>query len=171
MRGGLYLVLLFILTSNMVFGQKIHVSMHQDTKFLFIGDDRGNGPGTVDFLLKVEFRILQFRSGYVTIYPNYEYADLVGGRLNRYTFGIGYIKERVFTKNLNVGVYPDYGAIQRNGFITGSFGINIELFYKITKRFSLSYMHQTVQRSDFIPLYNDAAHIHVSSFVGFKIHL
>ena len=172
MRIRYPLFLLFFLVLSPVFAiQTVDISFHHDTKFLFVGDQRGNDAGTLGFILKADFRLKKFAKSYLTIGTSYEYADLVGGTFTRYSLGIGYVREKVFLKNLSFEVYPNYGFISRQDVNVGSFGINIEAFYKISKRFSLSYLHQTIERSDFIALYKDAAHIHASSFVGFKIHL
>lgn len=172
MRIRYPLFLLFYLVFSSVFAkQTMDISFHHDSKFLFIGDERGNDAGTLDFILRADFRLKKFARSYLTVGPSYEYADLVGGTFTRYSLGIGYVREKVFLKNLSFGVYPNYGLISRQHSKTGSFGINIDIFYKISKRFSLSYVHQTLERTDFIALYDSQAHIHASSFVGFKIHL
>lgn len=172
MRIRYPLFLLFFLTLSSMFArQTVDISFHHDSKFLFIGDERGNDAGTLDFILRADFRLKKFAKSYLTVGPSYEYADLAGGTFTRYSLGIGYVQEKVFLKNLSFGVYPNYGLISRQHVKTGSFGINIELFYKISKRFSLSYVHQTLERTDFIALYDSTTKFIGSGFIGVKFAL
>jgi hypothetical protein len=65
------LFIIFLLTLNTIcFSQSnwnnfsthdnsFDVTVHQDTRFILIGDDRGNETGTIDIILKVEIPIFK----------------------------------------------------------------------------------------------------------------
>ena len=164
--------LFFIFSATVIYGQKrLDLSFHHDTKFLFTGDNRGNHAGTLAIIAKVEIPVKKFSNSYIIAFPSFEYTGLHSGASRRYAIGVGYVQKNVFLKNLNFGAYPDYGFINRMGNSTGSFGLSIEAFYKITDWFSLSYIHQIVERSDLVILYNETSYIRPSSFVGFKFHI
>ena len=149
----------------------IDISIHQDTKFTFVGDERGNTAFTLDALIHVEIPIYRFSKSYLTLYPSIEYADLKGGILRRYSFGFGYVIEDIYLKKLNLSIHPNYGFINRLGNNTNSAGINFEVYYKLTEWFSLSYIHQITERTDLTALYNDNDTIRNSSFIGIIFHL
>ena len=52
-----------------------------------------------------------------------------------------------------------------------SFGLGVEVSYRLTKRFSLSYVHQMMERTDLKLMYNEDSFVRNSSLMGFKIHL
>lgn len=165
--------LLFLVTVCNSYSQSnntsnLDITLHQDTRLLFFGDKRGNSRGTIDILIKAEVPIIRHTKGYVVLYPSFEYAGLVGGDLRRYSAGAGYIFENVFIKNINFGLFLDYGVINRKGNTTGSGGFNTELSYRIFKNYSFSYIHQIVDRTDIDKIDNSANHKRASSFVGMK---
>ena len=136
MRCRYLLFLLFILVFSSVFAkQNVDISFRHDTKFLFVGDQRGNDAGTLNFILRVDFRLKKFARSYLTVGSDYEYADLVGGTFTRYSLGIGYVREKVFLKNLSFGVYPNYGLISRQNVNAGSLGLILKLFIKYLSDF------------------------------------
>ncbi|WP_439127990.1 hypothetical protein [Polaribacter sp.] len=171
MQLRVLILFLLLLKISIFFSQEtISISIHHDTKFLFIGDERGNHAGTTDILIKLEFPVKKFKKAYLTVFPSFEFADLHSGALKRYSLGAGYTQKDIFLKKLYLGVYGDYGFIKRMGYNTNSFGLHFELFYRINNRFSLSYIHQIIERSDLKNLYNETNYFKPSSFVGFKIH-
>lgn len=177
------LFIIFLLTINTVcFSQNnwnnysnhddsFEISIHQDTKFVFTGDDLGNHAGTIDIIIKVEIPLIKFSRSHVLIFPSYEYAGLHGGAYRRYSVGVGYVYKDIYFKNLNAGIFPDIGRIFRFNKIVPSFGLGLEVSYRLTKRFSLSYLHQILERTDLKLMYNEEDFIRHSSFIGFKIHL
>jgi len=182
MKTKVFLCILLLALNFSAFGQSnwnnysmsdnsFDITIHHDTKFLFTGDERGNHVGTFDLALKIEIPFIKFAKSYISIFPSYEYADLHGGVFRRYAVGVGYIHKGVYFKNLNLGVFPDFGRIYRQNKLTPSFGLGIEVSYRLTKRFSLSYLHQILERTDLKLLYNDDSYVRNSSFMGFKIHL
>ena len=163
------MLLLFLNISTIVFSQKtLDITIHQDTKFLFTGDERGNKAGTTDLLMKVEVPIKRFEKTTLTVYPSFEYADLHSGVLKRYAFGVGYLIKNIIAKQISFGFHADYGVINRMQQNTGSFGFNIEAFYRINNTISLSYLHQVTERTDLKNLYNETDFIRPSSFVGLR---
>ena len=171
MKTKLLLVFLLFCKSTLSYSQKhFDLTVHQDTKFIFVGDKRGNNVGTVDILLKIEVPVIKFPKSYITVFPSYEYANLNGGTFKRYSVGAGYIFKGVYFKNINIGLFSDFGFITRNSKSGSSFGFNTEISYKLTRRVSLSYVHQITERSDLKFLYNDDSYIKPSSLMGFKVH-
>lgn len=171
MKLKVLILFLLLLKTTLFFSQEpISIAFHHDTKFLFIGDERGNHAGTIDILIKLEFPVKNFKKAYLTVFPSFEFADLHTGSLKRYSLGAGFIQKDIFLKKLYLGVYADYGFIERMENSTSSFGLHFEIFYKISNRFSLSYIHQIIERTDLKILYNESNYIRPSSFVGFKIH-
>lgn len=105
----LILCVLYIIPTT---GQEsFNVTIHQDTKLVFIGDNRGNHRGTIDILVKVQIPLVKFPKGYVFIFPSYEYAELLGGTFRRYAVGVGYTIKDVYFKNFNIGLFPSIGNI------------------------------------------------------------
>lgn len=171
MKKLLLFGIIFIFISTVTYSQKrFNLSIHHDTKFLFIGDNLGNSAGTLDLIAKIEIPIKNFSNSYIIAYPSFEYVDLHSGSSRRYAIGSGYIQKNVFLNNLNLGALLDYGFINRLGNSTSSFGLSIEAFYKVTSWLSLSYIHQIIERSDLVILYNEIYYIRPSSFAGFKFH-
>jgi hypothetical protein len=126
----------------------LSLSVHQDLRLLFVGDERGNEIGPLDILIKFEIPLIQYSKSYITVFPLLEYSDLYTGSLKRYAVGLGYFYKDVFIKKLNMGVLPNYGIISRFNSTTGSYGTDIEISYRIAKRVSLSYVHQIIERTD-----------------------
>ena len=170
-KNKFILLITFILFGIQAYGQdSFNITVHHDTRFIFVGDDRGNHRGTVNILLKGELPVIKFSKSHIFISPTYEYAGLHGGVMRRYSIGVGYTHESVYFKNLNLGMYLDTGAIFRMQKKSPSFGLGIEVSYRLTKRFSLSYLHQMMERSDLKLMYNEDSYVRNSSFMGFKIH-
>jgi len=170
-KPKLFLLFLCIINSTISFSQKsFDIDVHHDTKFIFSGDERGNNTGTTDIIIKFEVPFKRFPKSYLTVFPSFEYANLNTGSLKRYAVGVGYFYTDVFFKRLNMGVLPNYGFIKRFNNTTGSFGVDIEISYRIAKRVSLSYVHQIIERTDLKVTYNETKYIKPSSFMGFKVH-
>jgi hypothetical protein len=171
MKVKLFLFFLFFIKYTSFYSQEfIDISFHQDTKLLFTGDKIGNHAGTINMLVKAEIPFMKFSNSYLVIFPVFEYANLHSASLKRYSAGIGYIQQNVFLNKLNFGINANYGFIERLKNTTGSWGLSFELFYKISKRFSLSYLHQIVHRTDLEAIYNVETEIRNSSFLGIKVH-
>lgn len=171
MKLQFILFFLLLTKSTLFFSQDtFNVSIHHDTKLLLLGDDRGNHAGTLNLIAKVEIPIVKFANSYVIAYPAFEYAALHYAPLRRYFVGVGYVQKDVFFSDLNFSIKTNYGFINRMQNTTGSFGFSIEAFYRISRRFSLSYLHQIVQRTDFKTLYNINPEMKNSSFLGIKVH-
>ena len=167
-----YIILIIILTKSALFFSQdnLNISVHHDTKFFLTGDDRGNQAGTLDLMLKIEIPIIRFKKSYIVAYPVFEHAKLNSGHLKRYAVGVGYIRQNLFIKKLNAGLLPNFGIIDRFRKTTTSFGMDFEISYKLFRRFSLSYTHQIVERTDLKTKYNETRYIRPSSFIGFKLH-
>ena len=171
------ILLLLLSVNSFIFSQNsFDLTVHHDTRFLFMGDDRGNHVGTVNIVVKLEIPIIKFAKSYIHFFPSLEYADLHNGpnldssTYLRYAVGVGFIRNDLFLKKLNVGISPNIGYIIRENKGASSFGLSAEISYRLTKRFSLSYIHQILERSDITFLYNDTSNIRNSALLGFKVH-
>ena len=109
----------------------IEISLQQDARLLFIGDEKGNDPLTVNLFSRVEIPVYNLKKNHLSTYISAEYADLVGKNYKRYAIGTGYVVKTVYGK-IGAGAYVDYGKIyrQKDGFY--SFSLSGELNYKIT---------------------------------------
>ena len=173
-----FLIVLFIFKSISVFSQDtFDLTVHHDTRFLFVGDDRGNHSGTLNIIVNLEIPIIKLPTSYIHFFPSLEYAELHMGTTNshrsiyrRYAIGAGFVRKDLFIKKLNVGISPHIGYILRENKGASSLGLNTEISYRLTKRFSLSYIHQILERSDLTFLYNDTSNIKNSALLGFKLH-
>ncbi|WP_298882340.1 hypothetical protein [uncultured Polaribacter sp.] len=167
----LILLILFLTFGFEIFCQNsIDLSIHQDTKFIFVGDDRGNHRGTLDIIIKLEVPLKRFSKSQISIFPLFEHAALHSGSLQRYAIGASYVYKDFFIKKINLGLYPNYGFITRFNDTNSSAGIDIDISYRLTKRVSISYVHQIIERTDLKTTYNESDYIRNSSFLGFKVH-
>lgn len=163
-------LLLFLFGIYQVFGQStkydpkgsIAIAVYQDAKFLVVGDNKGNSPGTLDLIFRVKLQGNQDRLGYCIIFPEYEYANLKGGKYVRYSANVGYVFNQLI-KNIETSLAVGYGWIDRNGTL-GSISINSELAYKVTDNLKLSVIGQYTQRQD-IRIWR------YSSFLGVELRL
>ena len=94
------IVLLCCCITSTFFGtpQNIEISFQQDARLLLVGDTKKNDPLTLNLLAKVEIPILKFKKDHISIYPSAEYANLVGGNFQRYSFGAAYAVKKIYGK-------------------------------------------------------------------------
>ena len=124
----------------------VSVSIHQDGRLFFVGDDKGNEAVTPNVLLRFNLKCKQDKIGYGFIFPEVEFADLQGGDYYRYSLNGGYTFNQI-TPNLEASLTGGYGLIHRNGLAYRSFGCSGILSYKLG-RFSPSLILQGVDRTD-----------------------
>ena len=149
----------------------LSISVHQDLRMLFVGDERGNGMFTPDILTKLEVDTFNFTNSKVIIYIGLEYADLVGSNFKRIIIGLGYIHEFSFLPKFNFGVLIDHGLILRNMGKFMGMSANLEMNYAVTKKLRASIIYQAIDRSDLTETYNTYKNIKGSVFLGLKIGL
>jgi len=124
----------------------IAISLHQDIRLATLGDNKGNDAFTLNFLARVKLEGNQDEWGYTTIYPEYEYANLKGGKYVRYSLNIAYVLNQIF-KDIELSTGFGYGWIDRQG-TSSSISLNSELAYYLSDRLKLSLAGQYTQRQD-----------------------
>lgn len=179
MKAKLLKVVIFItilLNITFLFSQEnITINYSMDAKLLFIGDDKGNNPGTINYNIRSEWQGKQKEStllginisGYLFVAPEFEYADLQGGIYRRYSVNAGYTFNKWIEK-VNFTTSIGYGIIQYNGGYRG-FGSNFQIGYEIVKGIELFIDAEFVNRKD-LWIYNDEKII-VSGKFGVKVDI
>jgi hypothetical protein len=159
-----------ILLALCSYGQnKIEISLQQDARLFFVGDQKGNDPLTVNLLSKIEIPVYNLEKSHVSTYLTIEYADLVGKNYKRYALGAGYIVNSIYGK-IGAGAYLDFGKIYRQEEGFNSFSLSGELNYKINDRLKFIVTQQLTQRKDLKILYNSNEYV-ISGFIGLKYSL
>lgn len=143
--------------------RKLSVSIHQDAKFAFIGDkERGYDAGTINILTRFKMQGHQLETGYMVVFPEFEYAD-IEGIYKRYSANVGFTFNKLIVNNFEATSYIGYGWIDRYGKTMFSFGGGGELSYNIGD-FKLSLVAQLTERSDL-------NQIRFSGFFGIEYNL
>ena len=83
MKGIIFITLFFISSINYS-QEKMSLGVFQDARLMFLGDERGNSPGTMDLLLRLRLEGKQKKIGYFVFYLSYEHANLTS-TLKRYS--------------------------------------------------------------------------------------
>ena len=139
----LLLILLFI--SINVTGQ-VYVSVNQDAKLMFMNDDYGNTPPTMDAVFKLGIDFNTSKNIFLTTYIQHEYANLSGGAYNRRALGIGVtvgvIRNFLFTESVN------QGAIYRFGDEYYSTEVQLDIAYRLYKGLYVSLLNTYTERSE-----------------------
>ena len=123
----------------------IAIAVYQDARLLVSGDNIGNDPGTLNLIFRAKMQGNQQEHGYMVVFPEYEYANLKGGKYVRYSANIGYVFNRF--GNFELGASFGYGWIDRNGTLS-SFSAYGELAYKLTNNFKIALLSQYTERGD-----------------------
>lgn len=166
----LKIIVFVILLLNVTFllsQEAVTLNYSMDAKLLFIGDDKGNNPGTINYNIRSEWQGKQFQHGYLFVAPEFEYADLKGGIYRRYSTNVGYTFNQWIDK-VNITPSIGYGVIQYNGGYKG-FGANLQVSYEITKGIEVFVDAEAVDRKD-LWIYNDEKII-VSGKFGVKVKI
>lgn len=190
------LFIMFLLGAMTMCGQeRITLNGSIDTGLLFLGDDKGNAPGTIDYNIRSEWQGKQKygrfwfinTSGYMFIAPEFEYANLEGGIYRRYSANVGYTfneffkntkpisfyanNGRLFTfdpSKLNFSASLGYGVIDYNGGYRG-FGTNFQIAYELTPGIWFYVDAEFVDRKD-LEIYGESE-IRFSGKAGVKVQI
>lgn len=169
---GFLLILIFtvlnLLATRLVAQDRVSISVHQDARFAFVGDDKGNPAGTIDLLFKLKMAGKQQKYGFLVIYPEYEYANL-DGIYKRYSANIGYTFNRLIIDHVEATGSIGWGWIDRYSLGFSSFGAAGELAYSF-KWFKVSLIGQFTERKDLEYLWGKNE-IRFSGFFGVEIKL
>ena len=122
----------------------IYISITQDVKHATYDEDAFR----LNLLTRLKLEGKQKSIGYVTIYPEFEYADLNTAPYTRISFNGGYTFNTLL-KNFETGAYIGWGLIQRGDSVSyRSWGILGDVSYIMSNRFKLTSALQFVKRGD-----------------------
>lgn len=153
------LTTILLLTAFTGFAQEqIAITVAQDAKLLFVGDNKGNPAGTLNIVITTQWQGNETKAGYLFIAPSFEYADLATP-FRRYSANVGWSVPIVpkFEGSLSFG----YGVIDHGG-ASQSFGGDVALIYEVFKGVDLFVNAQVLQRGDI-------GKVRFSGFFGVKV--
>ena len=75
-------ILLFI-SCSLTAQENVSVSLCQDAKLAFVGDDIGNDAFTTDVIIRLNLKGSQDKIGYGYMFPEFEFANLKGANFNK----------------------------------------------------------------------------------------
>ncbi len=170
MRKGI--VFLFLIVAlNCQSQSQMNLSIYQDFRLMFIGDERGNGMFTPNILAKLEVATFQINTNNIYLSFGLEYADLESAPLHRFSLGVGYISSIPYLNKLQIGVFFNHGIIFRFKEKFMGFSGNFETSYPVAKKLRLSILYQLIDRNDLMIKYNTEKKIKGSVFLGLKMAL
>lgn len=158
------LLILSILFCSLSSTSQVLLNISQDARLAILGDDKGNDAFTINTNIALELRQDLGRTD-VVMRPEFEYANLAGGDLFRYSanFGLNFrdiLPKTEFTTTLG------YGLIHRNQMAYASFGANLQTTYFVTQRIGIFADAEFIQRNDVVN-----TPIRFSGKIGIKIKL
>ena len=147
---------LFFISSIIYSQEKMSLGVFQDARLMFLGDERGNSPGTMDLLLRLRLEAKQKKLGYFVFYLSYEHANLAS-TLKRYSSSFGFTfnnlsKSNKFINRFEFTPTVGYGNLNRNRnnsidkYYNWSFCE--ETSFKVNEFMKISFLTQLMQRSD-----------------------
>ena len=170
MNVNILITIIIILSLQKTNSQSISFGLYSDAKLLSKGDRlRGIPKGSKDLVFRFKMNGNQEKYGYLTVIPEFEYAE-IDGNYRRYSANIGYTFNELILKNLEVTPILGYGWIDRYSVSTYSFGASLETLYNICEKMKIGFLHQFVERSDLEWLWGDSK-LRYSFFIGIEIIL
>jgi hypothetical protein len=150
------LTLLLLITSNSLSQEKVSLGIFQDARLMFLGDHRGNGPGTMDAIIRFKVEGKQNKIGYFVYFFNYEQANLAS-TFKRYSLSVGHTFNTINLRNNFLNRFEftpivGYGMLHRNRnnsvdkYYNWSF--SEETAFRISPFMKISLLTQLMQRSD-----------------------
>ncbi len=170
MKKILFACIFFMFTFCSYGQNNIEISLQQDVRLFFFGDQIGNDPLTVNFLSKIEIPIYNLKKNHFSTYISVEYADIVGKDYKRYALGVGYVIRSIYGK-IGAIAYVDFGKTYRQKVGCPTYSFSGELNYKINNRLKFIVTQQFTQRKDLEVVYNSKNEYRFSSFVGLKFRM
>lgn len=165
------LILFTLITLTTHAQEAVSLSIHQDSRLAFTGDDHGNPAGTINLMVRLKMQGCQFKHGYLVIFPEFEYGDLETA-YKRYSANIGYTFNQtgILGNRLELSGFGGFGWIVRSNATAHSFGGSFEAAYRISYRTKLSFVGQLTHRRDLEMLWGDDAYRY-SAFFGIEVNL
>lgn len=153
MKNLIYILLFF--TSFLEAQNNITASILQDAKLGIIGDkEHAYKAGTLDILVRVNMQGKQTKSGYLVIFPEFEYAKIKGD-YKRYTANVGYTFNQFVMQGVEVQATAGYGWIDRYSKAFFSWTFTASIKYKISPNFKIILLSQLTQRKELTWLYGE----------------
>ncbi len=158
------------------------LSVYQDLKLLFVGDDLGNSAFTPDILVKLEVDAFKLKKSSFHFVLGAEYADLKSSSFQRFFLGFGYKTSFPFLKKFVFGTSIDHGLMLRgkSSFLGNAkvdessfmgISLNFETTYPVTDKTRLSLMIQAIDRKDLSIRFTTGNTIRYSIYFGAKFTL
>lgn len=148
--------LLLAITLNSFAQRSIDISLQQDAKLAFIGDDKNNDAPTLNVVARLDMQGKQDRLGYFVLGPEFEYADLHRSRITRYSITAGYTFNK-WLNNSEFNIRAGYGVLNREGFAFRAISVGTTYSYEIFDNFRLLATLNLYERNDKDDFYGDDA--------------
>lgn len=163
------LIILALITSQAYSQSNVTIGVYQDPKLAFQIDDYGNTPFTLDMKISVELNGKQFNQYYFSIRPEFEYAELYGGKYVSWLVNGGWVFNQLFIDDLSIGGYLTGGLIHRWGAGYATYGTTGDISYG--KRLKVSILGQILRSTDLIDKWGKNKTFRYSVYVGLKYNL
>lgn len=165
MKKVLLLLLLVTVTTLSQAQDNTSLGLYHDAKLLIAGDDKGNGPGTLDFKIDASLQGYQFKYYYFEVRIQFEYADLKSGEYISWIMTPNWVFNK-WIKNFEYSIGPSFGMITRDGFVYVTSGGTGDISYKINSKLKLSLMGQYINRRDL-----EDPEFRFSGYIGIKYNI
>ena len=167
---GCIICIILAVTLNTCKAQnRVSFVIAQDLKLATLGDEkRGYDAFTPNVLFRFKMQGKQGEIGYLTIFPEFEYAD-IQGQYYRYSANVGYSFNKIFDKWTYTPAIG-WGSIDRYGKNVFSWSSSLEVSYSINDWLNIIAIGQLTERKDLLLLWGENA-IRFSGFVGLEIKL
>lgn len=166
------LIILFLTLMLQVFvsaQENVAISVYQDPKLAFQIDDYGNTPFTLDMKIMFEMNGKQQSNHYFSIRPEFEYAELYGGKYVTWLVNGGWVFNKFDIEQLTIAGYLTGGFLHRWGSGYATYGITSDISYG--KRLKISMLAQALKASDLIDRWGYQKTVRISIYVGLKYNL
>jgi len=147
----------------------ISVGLYQDARLLFLGDDHGNNPGTIDAKLDILLQGLQLSGYYFEIRVQGEYADLQGGKYHSLLICPNWVFNEQFY-NFEISGGALVGLLWRWNQSYATYGASGDISYKLSNKLKISALGQLIKRGDLSDRWNTKG-LNPNFYVGIKYNL
>ena len=147
----------------------ISLGLYQDARLLFLGDDRGNSPGTIDAKLEISLQGYQLNNYYFEIRVQGEYADLKGGKYHSLLISPNWVfNQQINNVEISGGVLV--GLLWRWKQSYATYGLSEDISYKLSDKLKLSALGQLIKRGDLSDRWNTKG-LKPNFYIGIKYNL
>lgn len=166
------LIILILFPLLLTAQSSLEISVTQDARLLFLGDNKGNEAGTLNTVINLNMQGKQYEYYYFSISPQFEFANLKD-KFYRYSVNGIWTFNRLIIPKLEAGIGIGAGIIHRDNIeLAGqlSYSFTGELSYPITKKIKATTKYELVKRSDLKVLYGDKE-LKPNFYIGFKFKI